>query len=139
MEDILDEKYFRLTLLPVNQKFEQIWKLYKLQQSVYWTSEEIDFSSDRNDFDTLTKEEQHILKMILAFFSASDGIVNVNLRENFTKLIKPIEILVAYDFQCMMENIHAEVYSIMLDNLITDNDEKEYLINDLKILIVLKK
>lgn len=132
MEELLNEDNFRLTLKPINPKFENIWKFYKLQQAHYWRSEEIDFSNDKNDFEQLGKNEQYFIKMILAFFAASDGVVNMNLRERFMTEIKPVEAQVCYTYQAMMENIHSEVYSDMLINLISDIKEREELTNAFK-------
>jgi len=137
-EDLLNENYYRLTLKPINTKFLPIWDLYKKQMSCFWTPEEIDFSNDKEDFKKLSDGEQYVIKMILAFFSASDGLVNLNLRERFVKEIKPIEILVAYDYQIVMENIHAEVYSDMLENIIENKDEKDRLINGFKTIESIK-
>ena len=113
--------------------------MYKKQQASFWTAEEIDFSQDYDDFQTLNQEEQLFLKRILAFFAASDGIVNFNLEKRFTKEIQLMEAKITYDFQKMMENIHGEVYSNMLENLIKDKDEKEKLFNAIKNIPTVKK
>jgi len=104
-EDILDESNHKFTTLPI--KYNSIWQLYKQQIATFWKAEEIDFSGDYEDFQALNKDEQYFIEMILAFFAASDGIVNFNLSERFIKEIKNTEILYSYQFQTMMENIHC--------------------------------
>jgi ribonucleotide reductase beta subunit family protein with ferritin-like domain len=94
-----------------------------------WVAKEIDFSNDLKDFLLLSEPEQHFIKMILAFFAASDGIVNFNIREQFFSLIKVAEAQVMLGFQYMMENIHGEVYSNMLNNIIQNESERIYLFN----------
>lgn len=106
-EPILDPKNQKFTAFPINPKYTNIWDKYKEQMACMWKAEEIDFSNDYNDFMTLSKEEQHFVEMILAFFAASDGIVNFNLGERFTREVKITEALFAYQFQMMMENIHC--------------------------------
>ena len=95
----------------------------------FWKAEEIDFSGDYNDFLTLSDGEKYFVEMILAFFAASDGIVNFNLSERFTKEIQNTEILFTYQFQTMIENIHSEVYSLMLENIVKDVARREFLFN----------
>lgn len=130
-EELLDNTYYRLAIKPIDEKFSILWKLYKKQHQAHWTAEEIDFSQDRHDFDKLDKNIQHYIKMVLAFFAGADSIVNVNIKEKFSKItIKEAE--VSYGFQQMMENIHGEVYSDMLLNIIKDNDERDSLINAFK-------
>jgi ribonucleotide reductase beta subunit family protein with ferritin-like domain len=100
--------------------------------SSFWKAEEIDFSKDRVDFETMTEDEQHYIKRILGFFAASDGLVNFNLGTRFLNELVPMEATVCYTYQMMMENIHSESYSIMLDNLVKDSDERRYLFNSIK-------
>lgn len=126
-EPILDEKNSRFTCFPI--QYKSLWDLYKKQQSAFWKAEEIDFSQDREDFEKLNENEKHFIKLILAFFASSDGIVNFNLRERFLNEIKIMEAQIAYAYQMMMENIHGEVYSLMLDNIISDSKEKDKLFN----------
>jgi len=127
IEPLLSKDNFRFTIKPINPKYGIFWKLYKKQQSCNWIAEEIDFSKDYHDFQTLNSDEQHFVKMILAFFAASDGIVNFNLRERFLKEIMVTEAQVCYGYQLMMENVHGEIYSDMLLNIIKDNDERVHL------------
>lgn len=129
-EPILDEKNSQFTCFPI--RYHSIWNLYKKQQSAFWKAEEIDFSQDRSDFEQLNENEKHFIKMILAFFASSDGIVNFNLRERFLNEIKIMEAQIAYGFQMMMENIHSETYSLMLDNIVSDSKEKSRLFNAVK-------
>jgi ribonucleotide reductase beta subunit family protein with ferritin-like domain len=106
--------------------------LYNKQLASFWRSEEIDFSKDYEDFITLNKDEQHYIKRVLSFFAASDGIVNFNLGTRFLQDIKIMEGTTCYIFQMMMENIHSQSYSIMLDNLVKDPIEKDFLFNSIK-------
>lgn len=129
-EPILDEKNMKFTALPIN--YQSIWKLYKEQMSCFWKAEEIDLSNDYEDFMTLNPDEQYFIEMILAFFAAQDGIVNMNISERFTSEVKITEILYTYQWQAMMENIHSELYSLMLENIIKDYSRREFLFNAIK-------
>ena len=132
-EPITFEECVRYTAKPIDSKYQAIWDLYKKQQEVYWTAEEIKYTSkDVDDFNSLSSEEQHFLKQILAFFASSDGIVNYNLSERFTKELTPQEIKTAYAFQMMMENTHAEVYADLILNIIKDKEEQNKLLNAFK-------
>ncbi len=126
-EPLLDSNKSRLTILPI--EYKDVWKMYKLQFASFWKAEEIDFSKDRDDFETLNSDEQFFLKKILAFFAASDGIVNFNIRERFSKDIQIMEAQVTYALQSAMENVHGEVYSLMLDNIVQDSAERLQLFN----------
>lgn len=126
-EPILDENMRKFTAFPI--QYQNIWNRYKEQLACMWTVSEIDFSNDYDDFMTLSDNEQHFIEMILAFFAASDGIVNFNLSERFIKEIQNTEIQIAYQFQAMMENIHNETYSLMLNNIVKDAAKREYLFN----------
>jgi ribonucleotide reductase beta subunit family protein with ferritin-like domain len=126
-EILEDDIHFRLTVLPINPQFKILWDLYQKQLESMWVSKEIDFSNDYKDFLKLTDPEQHFIKMILAFFAASDGIVNFNIREQFFNRIKVAEAQIMLGFQYMMENIHGEVYSNMLNNIIQNETERIYL------------
>jgi len=128
-EPILDPNNQRFAAFPINPKYQGLWDLYLKQVSSFWKPEEIDFSKDYDNFKMMTPDEQHFIKMILAFFSQSDGIVNFNLSERFTKEIQILEALVAYNFQMMMEDIHNRVYSTMADNIVRDPKEKHLLLN----------
>lgn len=136
-EPILNKENRRFTVYPI--KYNDIWEMYKKQQACFWKAEEIDFSTDYDDYLTLNSDEQHFLKMILAFFAASDGIVNFNISSRFLNDIQIIEATIAYEWQMMMENIHGEVYSLMLDNIVKDKTEKEKLFNAIETIPVVKK
>lgn len=124
-EYLLNPDNNRLTIYPI--KDFDIWNAYLRQLGSLWTAEEIDFSKDAYDFKKLNENEQYFIKMILAFFSSADTIVNINLEERFTKDVKIREAIVCYDFQKMMENIHATVYSLQIENIIKDQEDKEKL------------
>lgn len=130
-EELLDPANDRLVLKPINPKFMVVWNLYKKQAEAFWTPEKIDFSRDKHDFVKLHPNVQEFIKKILAFFAGADSIVNINIQEQFSK-IRVKEANVAYAFQEMMENIHSEVYSDMLDNIIVKTREKDELINAFK-------
>ena len=129
IEPLLNTNNFRFTVKPIDPSYDKLWKLYKLQQASYWIAEEIDFSKDKDDFLKLTEQEQHFIKMVLAFFASSDGIVNFNLRQRFLQEIQVVEAQIAYGFQLMMESIHGEIYSDMLMNIVPDVTEREKLFN----------
>ncbi len=130
-EPILDEANERFTVFPI--QYKDIWDLYKVQEAAFWKAEEIDFSRDYDDFENkLNDDEKYVIKMILAFFAGSDGLVNLNLRKRFLNDIKIIEAQIAYGYQMMMEGIHGEVYSLMLDNIVKDAQEKDKLFNAIK-------
>lgn len=137
IEPILNPENNRLTIFPI--KYQEIWDEYKKQISIFWTAEEIDFSSDYEDFCTLSPDEQHYIKRILAFFAASDGIVNWNLSDRFLQDVQIPEARVCYQYQISIENIHNETYSIMLDNLVKDPIEKNELFNASKTVPSVKK
>lgn len=129
-EPLLNPDNYKFTAFPI--KYESIWRKYKEQMACFWKPEELDFSSDYTDFLTMNKDEQYFTEMILAFFAASDGIVNFNISERFLKDVKVTEVLFAYQFQMMMENIHSETYSLMLDNIVKDPVRREFLFNAIK-------
>lgn len=126
-EYLLNPENKRYTVHPIKEA--EMFQMYKTAMAAYWTPEEIDFSGDYEDFSKLNDDSKHFIKMILAFFAASDGLVNENLMERFTNEVQVMEALMFYGFQVMMENIHGETYSLMLDNVTRDKDEKEKLLN----------
>lgn len=126
-EYLLNSDNKRYTVHPIKEK--EMFQMYKTAMAAYWTPEEIDFSGDYEDFKKLNDDAQHFIKMILAFFAASDGLVNENLMERFTNEVQVMEALMFYGFQVMMENVHGETYSLMLDNVTRDKDEKDKLLN----------
>lgn len=115
----------RFTLFPI--KHQDIWGEYKRQKACFWTAEEIDLSKDRKDWETMKPEEKFFISQILAFFAGSDGIVLENLLKRFTNEIEIPEVRCAYTFQAMMENIHSETYSLLIDTYISDPVEKDRL------------
>jgi len=140
MEPITDPTVNRLTAKPIDPTYEDIWNIFKMMQNVYWTAEEIKYTADDvKHFNSLKPEEQNFLKMVLAFFASSDGIVNCNLRDRFLKEFTPYEIQTAYGFQLMMEGIHGEVYSDLIINIIRDENERNHLLNSIKEIPSIKK
>ena len=139
MSHLLREENSRLTVFPINKVYEPIWNLYKKMQAAFWTAEEIDWSKDKYDFEKLNSDEQKFIKYVLAFFAASDTIVNIHLGERLAREIKPLEAQIAYAFQIMIENVHAEVYALQIDNIITDPEEKKYILNAVDNINFIKK
>jgi ribonucleoside-diphosphate reductase beta chain len=127
MEKILTENKNRFVLFPIEH--HDIWNYYKKAEASFWTAEEIDLSADLADWDKLNPGEQHFVKHVLAFFAASDGIVNENLAENFVSEVQYTEAKFFYGFQIMMENIHSETYSLLIDTYIKDKEEQNHLFN----------
>ncbi|MBK6643812.1 MAG: ribonucleotide-diphosphate reductase subunit beta [Bacteroidia bacterium] len=125
MEVLLQENKDRFVLLPI--KYPEIWKMYKKHEASFWTAEEIDLSPDLKDWERLSNDERHFVKHVLAFFAASDGIVNENLAVNFMKEVQLPEARCFYGFQIMIENIHSETYSLLIDTYIKDPVEKNRL------------
>ena len=117
----------RYVLFPI--RFSKIWEMQKKQQACFWQAEELDLSKDLDDWPKLNKNEQHFIKNVLAFFAGSDGIVLENLLQNFTNEVTIMEAKVFYTFQAMMENIHAETYSLLIDTYIKNEQEKTKLFN----------
>jgi len=124
-EPLLEENPNRFVVFPI--RYNDIWKMYKDQMACFWTAEEIDLASDLKDWNKLNSNEQHFIKTVLAFFAASDGIVLENLASRFTTEIQIPEARCFYGFQMMMENIHSETYSLLIDTYIQDEQEKLYL------------
>ena len=122
VEPLLTENPNRYVMFPVQD--DDIWKMYKLMMDSFWRAEEIDFSKDLKDWQTLKPEEQHFIKMVLAFFAASDGIVLENLGMRFLSEVQLPEARAAYGFQLMMENVHSETYSLLIDTYIKNEGEK---------------
>ncbi|MEO7175423.1 MAG: ribonucleotide-diphosphate reductase subunit beta [Saprospiraceae bacterium] len=137
-ESILTENPNRFVLFPIEHN--DIWAFYKKSQACFWTSEEIDLSPDLADWEhKLNADEKHFIKHVLAFFAASDGIVNENLAENFLSEVQYTEAKFFYGFQIMMENIHSETYSLLIDTYIRDPKEKDYLFHAIDHLDCVKK
>lgn len=125
-EPILVENTDRFVLFPI--KHQDIWQMYKKAEASFWTAEEIDLAQDMTDWEhKLNDDERHFIKHVLAFFAASDGIVNENLAINFLNEVQYPEARCFYGFQIMIENIHSETYSLLIDTYIRDSKEKDYL------------
>ncbi|GAA99634.1 hypothetical protein E5Q_06335 [Mixia osmundae IAM 14324] len=124
-EPLLQELDNRFVLFPI--KYDEIWRFYKRAVASFWTAEEIDLTGDRADFESLTPGERHFILHVLAFFAASDGIVNENLVERFSSEVKVTEAKCFYGFQIMMENIHSEVYSLLIEFYVRDKRERQAL------------
>jgi ribonucleotide reductase beta subunit family protein with ferritin-like domain len=125
----------RLTTLPVSN--QRLWDYYITARDSFWTTNEIDISRDKFHFERLTQGEQHFIKVILAFFASSDNIVNINLSERFSKEVQIVEAGYYYRFQEMMEDIHAHMYSLMLENIISDATERERMFDAIKTVPVI--
>ena len=137
-EHILEENKSRFVMFPI--KYHDIWEKYKTAEHSFWTAEEIDLAQDLTDWnDKLNDDEKHYIKNVLAFFAASDGIVNENLAENFLKEVQYAEAKSFYGFQIAMENIHSETYSLLIDTYIKDEDEKYRLFNAIDTVPSVKK
>ena len=132
-EPILKENKDRFVLFPI--KHNNIWEMYKKAEASFWTAEEIDLNPDLQDWDNkLNDDEKHFIKHVLAFFAASDGIVNENLAVNFMNEVQYPEARCFYGFQIMMENIHSETYSLLIDSYIKDPQEKDRLFHSIDTL-----
>jgi ribonucleoside-diphosphate reductase beta chain len=137
-EPILKENPNRFVLFPIQHS--DIWEMYKKQEASIWTAEELDLSPDLVDWESkLNDDERFFIKHVLAFFAASDGIVNENLAENFLSEVQYTEAKFFYGFQVMMENIHSETYSLLIDTYIKDTKEKNYLFNAIETFEPVKK
>ncbi|MBY0542622.1 MAG: ribonucleoside-diphosphate reductase small subunit [Sphingobacteriaceae bacterium] len=136
-ELLLKENKDRFVLLPI--KYPAIWEMYKKSEASFWTAEEIDLSDDQKHWDNLNSGERHFISHILAFFSASDGIVNENLAVNFMSEVQLPEARCFYGFQIMMENIHAETYALLIDTYIKDPEEKDHLFHAIDTVPAVKR
>ncbi|KAL0568510.1 Ribonucleotide-diphosphate reductase (RNR), small subunit [Marasmius crinis-equi] len=126
-EPLLRETKDRFVLFPI--KYEQIWSMYKNAEASFWTVEEIDLSKDLHDWDTrLNEKERQFILQILAFFAASDGIVNENLVQRFSNEVQVAEARCFYGFQIMMENIHSETYSLLIHTYVRDPQQQRHLL-----------
>ncbi len=138
MEPILTDNPNRFVLFPIEHN--DIWDIYKKAEASFWTAEEIDLHQDITDWENkLTADEQYFIKHILAFFAASDGIVNENLAENFVNEVQYTEAKFFYGFQIMMENIHSETYSLLIDTYVKDKAERNRLFNAIETFDAIKK
>jgi len=127
----------RFVMFPI--KYDDIWQMYKKQVDCFWRAEEIDLSKDMNDWNSLNADEQMFLSMILAFFAASDGIVLENLAERFMSEIQVSEARAFYGFQIAMENIHSQVYSMLIETYVKNEEEKSRLFNAINVFPCIKR
>ncbi len=137
-EPILQPNDNRFVIFPIQHN--DLWEWYKKQQACFWTAEEIDLHADIVDWNSkLTDDERYFIKHILAFFAASDGIVNENLAENFVNEVQYSEAKFFYGFQIMMENIHSETYSLLIDTYVKDEVEKDRLFRAIEVFPAIMK
>ncbi|GAB2683951.1 ribonucleotide-diphosphate reductase subunit beta [Mucilaginibacter koreensis] len=136
-EVLLRENKDRFVILPIN--YPTIWEMYKKHEASFWTAEEIDLSDDQKHWDNMNDGERHFVSHVLAFFAASDGIVNENLAVNFMSEVQVPEARCFYGFQIMMENIHSETYALLIDTYIKDAVEKDRLFHAIDTVPCVKK
>jgi ribonucleoside-diphosphate reductase beta chain len=137
MEKILTNNPNRFVLYPIEHN--DIWDFYQQHENAFWTAKEIDLTEDISQWDSLTDNEKYFIKNVLAFFAASDGIVNENIALNFINEVQYTEAKFFYGFQIMMENIHSETYSLLIDTYVKDIEEKNKLFNGIETLPAVKK
>ena len=137
MEPLLQENPNRFVIFPI--KYNDIWKMYKKAEASFWTVEEVDLSKDLNDWENLKEDEKYFISHILAFFAASDGIVNENLVERFSTEVQVPEARFFYGFQIAMENVHSEMYSMLIDTYVKDSEKRNYLFNAIETMPCVKK
>ena len=138
IEPILQPNDDRFVIFPIQH--HDLWDWYKKQEACFWTAEEIDLHQDLTDWNTkLNDDERYFIKHILAFFAASDGIVNENLAENFVNEVQYSEAKFFYGFQIMMENIHSETYSLLIDTYVKDETEKNRLFKAIEVFPAIKR
>jgi len=136
-EPILEENENRFVLFPIQH--DDIWEFYKKAEASFWTAEEIDLSQDLKDWENLNDGERHFISHVLAFFAASDGIVNENLAEHFVSEVQYTEAKFFYGFQIAVENIHSETYSLLIDTYVKDPKQKDKLFNAIETMDCVKK
>ncbi|XP_076332552.1 ribonucleoside-diphosphate reductase subunit M2 B-like isoform X4 [Tachypleus tridentatus] len=136
-ETLLTKTPGRFVILPI--KYQDIWDMYKRAEASFWTAEEVDLSKDLSDWNKLKPEEKHFINHVLAFFAASDGIVMENLVARFCQEVQVTEARCFYSFQIAVENIHSEMYSLLIDTYVKDPDERYRLFNAIETLPCVKK
>ncbi|XP_017470671.1 PREDICTED: ribonucleoside-diphosphate reductase subunit M2 [Rhagoletis zephyria] len=137
IEPLLKENPRRFVIMPI--EYPDIWQMYKKAEASFWTVEEVDLSKDMDDWARLTDNERHFISHVLAFFAASDGIVNENLVERFSQEVQITEARCFYGFQIAMENVHSEMYSILIDTYIKDGKQRDYLFNAIETMPAVKR
>merc|ERR1712112_438521 len=137
-EPLLKDNPNRFVILPI--QYDDIWSMYKKAQASFWTAEEVDLEKDLRDWnEKLKPDERYFIPHVLAFFAASDGIVNENLVERFMKEVQVPEARCFYGFQIAIENIHSEMYSLLIDTYVKDREEREKLFNAIETVPAVKK
>jgi len=127
-EPLLRENPRRFVIFPI--EYPDIWEFYKKAEASFWTAEEVDLSRDMTDWrEKLNDNERHFVSHVLAFFAASDGIVNENLAERFIREVQVTEARCFYGFQIAIENVHSEMYSLLIDTYIQDPSQRDRLFN----------
>ncbi|XP_061126906.1 ribonucleoside-diphosphate reductase subunit M2 isoform X1 [Syngnathus typhle] len=137
VEPLLKDNPRRFVIFPI--QYHDIWRMYKKAEASFWTAEEVDLSKDMQDWELLKEDEKFFISHVLAFFAASDGIVNENLVERFMQEVQVTEARCFYGFQIAMENIHSEMYSLLIDTYIKDPKDREYLFNAIETMPCVKK
>lgn len=137
IEPLLKDNPRRFVVFPI--EYDDIWKMYKKAEASFWTVEEVDLSKDITDWNNLKDGERHFISHVLAFFAASDGIVNENLVERFSQEVQITEARCFYGFQIAMENVHSEMYSLLIETYIRDSKERDFLFNAIQTLPCVKK
>lgn len=137
-DPLLNPTNDRFTMFPI--KYPKLWNMFKESESLFWTAEEIDLSGDLNHWkNKLNDNERHFVKHILAFFAASDGIVNENLAVRFYNDVQSAEARAFYSMQMLIETIHSETYSLLIDTYITDDKEKNQLFDAIDTMPIIRK
>eukprot|EP00854_Cymbomonas_tetramitiformis_P020431 gene20431-24472_t len=136
-EPLLEENDDRFTMFPINHN--DIWEMYKKAEASFWTAEEVDLSTDLKHWEGLTDDEKHFISHILAFFAASDGIVLENLGVRFMKEVQVPEARAFYGFQIAIENIHSEMYSLLIESFIKDKAQKQHLFRAIQTIPCVQK
>eukprot|EP00210_Caulerpa_lentillifera_P009030 g8619.t1 len=136
-EPLLDDNSERFCIFPI--KYDSVWEFYKKAEASFWTVEEVDLGGDVRDWERLSADEQHFIKHVLAFFATSDGIVIENLAARFLKEVQIPEARSFYCFQLAIENIHSEMYSLLLETYIRDTEEKQRLFQAIETIPAVEK
>lgn len=137
LEPLLRDNPKRFVVFPI--VYHDIWSMYKKAEASFWTVEEVDLSKDLADWEKLTNDERYFIKHVLAFFAASDGIVNENLVERFSQEVQVTEARCFYGFQIAIENVHSEMYSMLIETYVHEPEEKEFLFNAIETMPCVKK
>ncbi|KAF9923574.1 Ribonucleotide-diphosphate reductase (RNR), small subunit [Linnemannia zychae] len=137
-EPLLRPNPRRFVLFPI--KFHEVWQMYKKAEASFWTAEEVDLSKDMHDWENrLSKDERYFISHVLAFFAASDGIVNENLLERFSNEVQIPEARCFYGFQIMIENVHSEMYSLLIDTYVKDPEQRDHLFDAIDTIPCIRK